>query len=164
MWTGRVPRGEGGGGYRTPTEQAERHAFRPCSRPRNMWNSVVTALSRLQSPTPSQKRMTFVGDTHGLAASPLLGALWAGWPEGSVYNNPDHHYPLTMVLQWHGMAWHQMAMKLETVPLARTTMCMGLGVFVVGWVPLGKLLLWSTTPRNVTCHSPPHLDLPQSCP
>ena len=32
---------------------------------------------------------------------------------------------------------YQMAMKLETIELASTTMCLGLGGFVVGLVPLG---------------------------
>ena len=51
-------------------------------------------------------------------------------------------------------AYH-ITMKLEKVPLEITIVYMGVGGFVVGWVPLGQPSLWYTTPRNVTCHRPP---------
>ena len=42
---------------------------------------------------------------------------------------------------------YQMAMKPETVELAGTTVYMVLGVFVVGWVPLGHPMTLSGTPH-----------------
>ena len=55
---------------------------------------------------------------------------------------------------------YQRAMKLEKVELARTTVCMALGGFVVGRVHLGQPTMWFTTPRNVTCHTTPPALIP----